>query len=188
MLIEEPPMRILNTSYDGDKFKNLVHYVCSISPNPKVLGATKLNKILWYSELNSFLSLGKPITGAKFVKRQFGPVAKATLPVLENLRSEGAIVIIDTEYFGKPKKEYISLRKPDLSAFTADEVSIVAEVTKIICEKHTASSISAASHDDIWQMAEIGEEIPLSTVFAIRGEVTEDDVAWADEKIKEKFS
>jgi hypothetical protein len=181
-------MRILNSSYDGDKFKNLVHYVCSISPNPKVLGATKLNKILWYSELNSFLSLGKPITGAKFVKRQFGPVAKATLPVLENLRSEGAIIIVDTEHFGKPKKEYISLRKPDLSAFSPEEISIITQVTEIICQKHTASSISAATHDDIWEMAEIGEEIPLSTVFAVRGEVTEDDVAWADEKIKEKFA
>jgi hypothetical protein len=182
-------MRILNTPYDGDKFKNLVHYVCSISPNPKVLGATKLNKILWYSELNSFLSLGKPITGAKFVKRQFGPVAKATLPVLENLRSEGAIIIVDTEHFGKPKKEYISVRKPDLSSFTPEEISIITQITEVICKRHTASSISLASHDDIWEMAEIGEEIPLSTVFAVRGEVTEDDVAWADEIIeKEKIA
>jgi hypothetical protein len=44
--------------------------------------------------------------------------------------------------------------------------------------------ISHASHDDIWEMAEIGEEIPLTTVFAVRGEVTEDDVAWADSEIK----
>lgn len=179
-------MRILSTSYDGDKFKNLVHYVCSIAPNPKVLGATKLNKILWYSELNSFLSLGKPITGAKFVKRQFGPVAKATLPVLENLRSEGAIIIIDTEHFGKPKKEYISVRRPDLSSFTPEEISIITQVTEVICTRHTASSISLASHDDIWEMAEIGEDIPLSTVFAVRGEVTEDDVAWADEIIEKE--
>ena len=30
----------------------------------------------------------------------------------------------------------------------------------------TASSLGMATHDDIWKLAEIGEEIPLETAFA----------------------
>jgi hypothetical protein len=171
--------------YNGEKFKNLVHYVCSKCPDPRMLGATKLNKILWYSELHAFLKLEKPITGARFVKRQFGPVPTAIVPVLEELQREGALVVRDVEYFGKPKKEYISLREPELKDFNADEISIVDGVTEVICEQYTAASISELTHDDIWQMAEIGEEIPLETVFAVKGEVTEGDIAWADSKIAE---
>ena len=171
--------------YNGKKFKTLVHYVCSKCPDPRMLGATKLNKILWYSELHAFLKLEKPISGARFVKRQFGPVPVAIVPVLKELQQEGALVVRDVEYFGKPKKEFISLRDPELSDFNADEISIVDEVTEIICEQHTAASISKQTHDDIWIMAEIGEDIPLETVFAVKGEVTEKDIAWADSKIAE---
>jgi hypothetical protein len=174
--------------YNGEKFKNLVHYVCSKCPDPRSLGATKLNKILWYSELQAYLKLEKPISGARFVKRQFGPVPVAIVPVLEELQREGALVVRDVEFFGKPKKEYISLREPELADFTAEEISIVDEITEVICERHTAASISERTHDDIWRMAEIGEDIPLPTVFAVKGEVTERDIAWADSKIAELTS
>src|ERR1700733_1294307 len=108
-------------TYDAEKFKELVQYVCSICPDPNKLGAIKLNKILWYSERSAFLNLQKPITGARFVKRQFGPVATAMVPVLLELEKEGSLVVRDIEYFGQPKKEYISLRKADLSKFSSEE-------------------------------------------------------------------
>jgi len=171
--------------YDGQKFKNLVHYVCSKCDDPRELGATKLNKILWYSELEAFLALKKPITGARFVKQEFGPVPVAIVPVLEELRQEGALAIRDTTYFGKPKREFISLRDPEIDEFSAQEISIVDRVTQVICTQHTASSISEHTHNDIWKMAEIGEDIPLYTVFAVKGEITEQDIAWADSTIRE---
>lgn len=171
--------------YDGEKFKNLVHYVCSKCPDPRMLGAVKLNKILWYSEAEAFLKLGRPITDARFVKRQFGPAAVAMLPVLAELQNEGYLAVRDAEYFGNPKKEYISLREPNLEGFSPDEVSIIDHVTGIICEQHTATSISQLSHNDIWTMAEIGEDLPFFTVLAVKGEVTEEDMAWATARISE---
>jgi hypothetical protein len=171
--------------YNGEKFKNLVHYVCAKCDDPRTLGATKLNKILWYSELQAFLSLGRPITGARFVKRQFGPVPVAVIPALEELQNEGALAVRDVTYFGKPKREYISLRDPELGEFSPDEISIVDSVAAIICERHTAGSISEHTHDDVWEMAEIGEDMPLYTVFAVKGEVTEQDIVWADSRIRE---
>jgi hypothetical protein len=45
--------------------------------------------------------------------------------------------------------------------------------------------ISDKTHDIIWQLAELGEEIPQPAMLASRlGEVTEDDVAWARETIE----
>ena len=47
------------------------------------------------------------------------------------------------------------------SAFSADKISLVDQMIEAMCNNYTASSISAHSHDLIWQSAEIGEEIPL---------------------------
>src|ERR1019366_1923011 len=136
-------------TYDSEKFKNLVHYICAKCSDPRQLGATKLNKIIWYSEREAFAKLGTPITGVRFVKREFGPVPPAVLPTLAELQSENTLLVRDTEYFGKPKREYISLREPDIADFTAEEISIIDRVSEIICERHTAASISDLTHGDI---------------------------------------
>lgn len=167
-----------------EKFKSLVHYVCSKCADPSRLGATKLNKILWYAESLAFLNFGEPMTGARFVKRQFGPAPAAILPILDELVSEDALLVRDVSFYGFPKKEFISLKPPVLGdSFTADQISIIDAVIEAICNEHTAKSIVSLSHDDIWEMASIGEDLPLYTSLAEQGEVTEEDVAWADEKI-----
>jgi hypothetical protein len=167
-----------------EKFKTLVHYVCSKCEDPSLLGSTKLNKILWYSETLSFLNFGRSITEARFVKRQFGPAPAAILPILSELVSENALLIKDASFYGFPKKEFISLKAPILDgSFTREEISIIDLVIGEVCNEHTAQSISKLSHDAIWEMAEIGEDLPFYTVLAEQGEITEEDVAWADAKI-----
>ena len=165
--------------YNEEKFKELVHYVCWKSEDPAKLGATKLNKVLWFSELNTFLRTGSSISGSKFVKRQFGPVPKAILQILDRLQDEQKIVIRDSDYYGRSKRDFISIKRPNLNVFSSEEISLVDKMINVVCEKHTAASISSISHDSVWEMAEIGEEMPLYTVFAKRGEVTEDDISWA---------
>jgi len=165
---------------DLDKLKALVHYICYKCPEPSLLGATKLNKILWYSDVVSYLRTGKPITGEKYTKRQFGPVPKHILSVLRNLEEKGLLAVKEADHFGYDKKEYIALKAPDLSKFTAEQIAIVDSIIEEICYKHTADTISKASHDIIWALAEIGEEIPLYAVLASKlGEITESDIEWA---------
>jgi len=169
-----------------NKFKSLVHYVCAKCDDPSLLGATRLNKILWYAETFAFLNFGESMTGAKFVKRQFGPAPTAIVPVLEELVGEKLLLVREVSFYGFPKKEYISLKTPTLgSSFTPEQISIVDGVIDAVCNDHTAKSIVSLSHDAIWEMAAIGEELPLYTALAEQGEITEDDVKWADGKILE---
>jgi hypothetical protein len=172
--------------YDRSKFKTLVHYVCSRVEDPTRLGAVKLNKVLWFSDVLTYLNFNAPVTGARYVKRQFGPVPAAIVPIIEELKIEGALAVRNVEYFGKPKREFFALTVPDISAFSADEISVVESVIDLICERHTATSISEFTHDDAWEMAQIGEDLPFYTVFAARrGEVDESDMVWAEGQIAE---
>jgi hypothetical protein len=167
------------------KLDSLVHYVCARCNDPSLLGATKLNKILWYSDVLAYVSTGNSISGAIYVKRQFGPVPKDILASKARLVASKAIIERNITYHGYNQKQLIALRNADVTVFTAEEVSIVNEVIETVCTKHTAASVSHASHDSVWHAAEIGEEIPLFAIFSGNvGELDEGDMAWAQAEIK----
>ena len=161
---------------DRVKFKQMVHYICWKCDNPQTLGATKLNKIIWFAERTAFLRMGKSMTGVRFVKQERGPVPNAILPILRELEAERALAVRDTRSISYLKKEYIALRDPDFDAFTSREVSLLDAVIEAVCKNHTAGSISKLSHDEVWDMAKIGEEIPLTAILGIRGEIQEEDI------------
>lgn len=59
-------------------------------------------------------------------------------------------------------------KKPDLSTFTREELQIVDYWIDHIDKDHTAGSISDESHDYAWDIAHMGEEIPLYAILANR--------------------
>ncbi|MBS1913461.1 MAG: SocA family protein [Bacteroidetes bacterium] len=171
--------------HQSDKYVALVHYICWRCQDPSKLGKTKLNKILFYSDFASYLYYRKPITDTGYIKLQFGPVPKDIDQVIIRLRHEGKVVERDAQHFGYPKKEFIALTRPDISAFTAEEISLVEMYIEDICNEHTATSISQASHTLAWELAEMGEEIPYPAVFAFQfGEISSEDLAWAQKEVE----
>ena len=168
--------------YRTQKLEYLMHYIIWKCKDPTLLGAVKLNKILWYSDIFTYLEKGRSVTEVTYIKRQFGPVPNPRdfIEASEKLKNEGKIAITEGIYYGKPHRQFVALKLPDISVFSSEEISIVDIMIEEICQKHTASSISKLSHDIIWESADIGEEIPLCTAFAARfGEINEDDIQWA---------
>lgn len=170
--------------YDRRKFKALVHYICSQRSGDPKLGAVKLNKILWLADLTAYYQLGHAITGARYVKREFGPVPHQILPIERELQNEGVLTIRDAKHYGKDKKEFIVHSMASIDFFPTNEKEIVDWAISFVCDEHTAASISEASHDHIWKAAEDGEEIPHYTVFAIPGEITQEERNWAQMQLE----
>jgi hypothetical protein len=169
-----------------EKLRELTHYVCWKCDDPSNLGATKLNKVLWLSDIMSYRLHGEPITGATYVKRQFGPVPKMMLTVRRDLVSSGAVYERIDAIGGLEGVHFIALSKPKTEMFSPREMEIVDAVIDDICNNHTAASISAFSHDVVWHAARIGEEIPyFAWLASTPGELTAEDFAWADKTIAE---
>jgi hypothetical protein len=169
----------------SQKFVDLVHYICWRCEDPRQLGATKLHKIAWYIDTYIYRRDGQSLTGETYVKRQFGPTARAMLPTLAQLSAEGKIEERQrvSEY---DPQEFHSLREPDKSRFSDEDLRIIDAVIRDVCAKFSATSISEYSHDQVWEAAEIGEELPLYTVLSgTAGEITNEDMAWADSVISE---
>ena len=66
-----------------EKFEEAVHYICSTCTEEDRLGAVKLNKILYYSDMLHYAKTGASITGATYAKRQRGPAPKQIRPAME---------------------------------------------------------------------------------------------------------
>ena len=174
-------------SIETSRLDRLVHYVCARCDNPYQLGATKLNKILWYSDVLSFANEGRAITGAVYVKRQFGPVPKDIMATRARLQADGSIIERRVPFHAYNQTQFIALKPADISMFSAEQISLVDTVLQAICSGFTATSISEATHDLVWQAAEIGEEIPLAAA-AFAGniaEIDEDDIAWAEAEVRQ---
>ena len=166
-----------------EKLKALVHYVSFQCDNMAMLGSIKLNKVLWVSDLWSYVKSGEPITGEIYVKQEYGPVAGSMVGILDELQVEKKILVRHRSHHGgKTKTDYISLSDPEniSEMFTAEEISLVDNAIDFVCNLHTAKQISDRSHDIIWHLAEIGEEIPYHAMLASRLDgITKDDVVWA---------
>jgi hypothetical protein len=172
----------------ADLLKELTHYVCwKVQDDPSRLGATKLNKALWFADTIAYRANGRSITNATYVKRQFGPVPKRILPILQQLSDEHKIVIREIPYLNQVKRDFIAIAPPTEALFSEEERLIIDAVVSWVCDRHTAASISDLSHDCIWAAAEEGEEIPLYAVLgASPGEITDADKEWASRIISSR--
>jgi len=162
-----------------EKLRSVVHYICHTC-EVKELGATKLNKILWYTDSFNYLSNGESITGEIYVKDNYGPVPKHIDIVIDDLEKCNCIKRGNSECHNYTKTDFHSLKDPDISLVSEEEKELIDDIARIICKKHTAASISQLTHDKIWEIAEQGEEIPLYAIFASKvKEPSEAAIEWA---------
>jgi hypothetical protein len=149
--------------------------------NPQKLGATKLNKVLWFSDVVYYRRHGETITGTdEYVKLQHGPVPRNMVAVLEGLKREAKIIERKAEPFvGYQRREFIWTKEPDIRSLEAEEVDVLNEVMDWICDGESARSISDKSHDVLWEETEIGAPMPVRAAAALPAEITPEAVEWA---------
>ena len=168
----------VETNGDSDpRLAELMLYIASKCSGHAKFGATKLNKILFFADFIAFQRQGEPITGAKYMKQEHGPVPRRLLPVQQRLIDAGAAGLQVKELLnGKKQKRFIALRDANLNLFSAPQIELVHEVIEAL--KHaTAEQVSELSHSRIWEIAEVGEEIPYEAAFICNGDASQEDNA-----------
>lgn len=147
-----------------EKLKRLIHYVAWKAGKRDWFGATKLYKVLWFADARQFVLTKKPITGAIYIREKYGPVPKHVMIAREQLEKEGAIRITKEDKLTR----IVAVKVPDVSIFSTEELRTVDYWIEYIDREHTATSISDKSHDYGWDIAKMGEELPLYAILANR--------------------
>jgi hypothetical protein len=155
-------------AYDPERLATLFHYVISRVGSHAGFGATKLYKVAWFSDARQFMLKGKSITGAEYIKEEFGPIPKMGKAIRDQLQERGDVKEWrDTGLFGEPWK-FKSLNSPNVTVFSDEELNQIDYWTNYIDKNHTASSISEESHDYGWEIAKIKEPLPFIAFSAHR--------------------
>ncbi len=163
------------------KLRELVLYICRSSEDDEYFSATKLNKLLFYSDFACYLDLGEAITGQEYQKMQYGPVPRAMKVLEQDMLGQHEYAIYLKPFHGRTQKRPIALRAPDLSIFSGSQIAMVNEVLRRF-RRMSASEISENSHRFTgWQLAQDGEIIPYAAALLDNRPVTEQEDKWADE-------
>lgn len=149
-------------------------YIASKCAEHPKFGATKLNKILFFSDFLAFRRDGTAITGATYMKLKHGPGPRRLLPVQERLLDEKAAAIQERVFLSGTQKRLVALRPPDLKLFTGEQIELVHNVIDAFRDA-TAEQVSEFSHCRIWEAADENEEIPYEATFIADDKLTNED-------------
>jgi len=157
---------------DNQKLEELILYICQESEGDRLFGATKLNKVLFYTDFLSYLYRGKSITGQEYQALPQGPAPRRLIPIKNNLQEKGRLIVKEVEFHGYHQHRPIALATPDLSMFDGNEIAIVHEVIEALWGLN-ATDVSRLSHRFIgWELAEEGETIPYEVALISNREPT----------------
>jgi hypothetical protein len=168
--------------YGDDRLKELLLYISKKCQEDETFGATKLNKILYFSDFISFTMRGEPITGVEYMRLGQGPVPKRMKPITRELEEDHKISIQSRDYFGLEQQRVIPLVEANLDVFKPQDIAIVDEVIQKLWGD-SAKKVSDMSHGIAWKLFEDKESIPYEASYLSNAVPTQEDIDWAEELI-----
>lgn len=131
----------MEVEYNEQKFKELILYIAQQCQSHPIFGATKLNKLLFFSDFIACEDLGEPITGAEYMALEFGPAPRKMIPIREEMLLDGDIII---ERSGAQTRT-VPQRPPDPEFFSPEEREIVDKLIGLL-KFQDADWITELSH------------------------------------------
>lgn len=147
------------------KFKDLLLYAAKQLADDPTFGETKLNKVLFFSDVEAYRILGKPITGAEYQKNRYGPTARRYPVMRDDLLRRGQIKV-ERRMVVDHVQDVVKLDdiEPYMPQFSSQEISIVDNVIAEM-RHYNNTETSDLSHERSagWWSTKLFETIPYET-------------------------
>jgi hypothetical protein len=160
------------------RMRELILYIAEQCKDDSRFGATKLNKVLYYSDFVAFKRYGKPITGAQYMRLNHGPAPTHLVPVREDMVAKNEIEVAKRDYWTWTQTVIKPLRTANLDLFSPREISLVDRVIKELWNSD-AHEVSERSHNRGWKAAQERDGIPYEAIFLSDEPLNEDDIDFA---------
>src|SRR5260370_33660726 len=149
---------VANAISDERKLAELILYISQKCANDPTFGATKLNKILCYSDFVFYAYNDRGITNVEYQKLPNGPAPRRLIPVRNEMIENGDLAIQEVILkSGETQKRTVNRRRPNLDIFTGAEIAMVDQMIESM-QGVTAEDVSEMSHTLVgWLVADEGE-------------------------------
>lgn len=163
-----------------DRLRELILYIAEKLEDDPNFGRTKLAKIIYFSDMESFRLHRKPVTGSAWFRDNFGPTPENFLETLDALKDAGNISEREREYFGQTQKRIEVLSQPTLDLLSSRELGIVDRVIERFADWN-ASDLSHLSHGVAWRLSKDERFIPYEYALYSDEPLTEEETLRAQE-------
>lgn len=165
------------------RLRELILYVSDKCADDRGFSVTKLNKILYFADFDSFRQYGEPVTGVEYMRLPQGPVPRVLIGVRHDMEEKKELAIQRRMVHRREQQRPISLRTANLDLFKARDIAIVDDVIQHLWGK-TASEVSEESHGLVWQVTADKEPIPYEAALILDDGYNADDLSRAKELAK----
>ncbi len=162
------------------RFKELVIYVAHSCVEDPTYSKTKLLKILFHSDFDSYGRYRVPITGMPYRKLPYGPCPAIFPRMQQEMIRDRQIHIVTKRVHDFPSQRLFPLQDPTFEYLSARDLFVVNNWIQFFWNK-SAKEVSDYSHGKAWAIAGDSELIPYEAVFISDEPVTFEDVALVKE-------
>lgn len=132
-----------------DKYENAVLYFAKYCNN-MYLGATKLNKLLYYLDFISHRDKGVTITGDQYIHKDYGPVPSYIDEIISELRSKNKLEAELKDFGENGKVEFKTMVDPDTSVFSKYELELIEKICREFALWSTEKIVSQTHLEAPW--------------------------------------
>ena len=159
-----------------ERLRDLVLYIANKSKDDPYRCNTKLFKVLYFADYESYRERQVPVSGTGYKKLEHGPVPVEVYAVLDELEASGAISIERAPFYTRVQHRIVAHGEANLSRFDALDIAIV---DRVIADLRimNATDVSEASHGMAWQSTPDDEYVPYQAAFLSDEPLTDDELA-----------
>lgn len=149
---------------DIEKFKQMYFACIKYAADEKRGGITKtkLAKLLYLADFTSFFNNLEPMSGVKYRRMEYGPVADIFFSLTEDLYEGGKIDI-------SPQGDALIIssktREAEQNKLSEDEEKLIKKICELWKDKPTKEIVNFTHEQKPWKMCREGEYIPYSLII-----------------------
>ena len=153
---------------DVDKLIEAVIYLCELSADDPEFAMTKLVKLLYYADFDSYLQHGRPITGTTYLHFPHGPHPENWYRTREMMEANGDVSILyEPTAVGCHQYRVLPNRAANLERLSSQDVEMLQAQAERFADLN-AAGLERYSHQEFgWLTTEDGQPIPYALAGVI---------------------
>ena len=155
-----PIAELFDQPRNNEKFKQMYFYILRYFRDgiPK----TKLAKLLYLADFSCFYDNLAPMSGVRYVRREYGPVADIFFELTDDLYDRGKINIKPLDYALMINATTI---EQDDGLLSDEEKDLLDRICVYWKDKRTGEIVNFTHEQKPWKMCRDGEYIPYSLII-----------------------
>jgi len=162
-ILNVPVSEFFDEPRNNEKFKQMYFYILEHFKSAGI-PKTKLAKLLYLADFSYYYDFLEPMSGVRYVRREYGPVADIFFEMTEDMYDKGEINIDILSGGANMMSIKSATYKPDNTLLSDEEKKRLDKICELWKDKRTEEIVNYTHGQKPWKACLDGEYIPYSLI------------------------